>query len=238
VSRPSIAICASDETASWTVWRDQPAVLVGGAYVARVQAAGGTAIVIPPDPDPDPGLLDRFDGLLLPGGLDVDPAAYGAEVEPNCEAFDPARDRFELTMLEAALERDLPILGICRGMQLINVALGGTLSQDLGSRLGSTAHRSVVGSLAESNSHAVEFVEGSLCRQIADSGEAEGRSHHHQSVELAGEGVVVAGVSGSDGVVEAIEVPGRRFVVGVQWHAEATPKDRFIPAFVAAARQH
>lgn len=234
--RPLIAICASRETASWTVWRDQPAVLVGAAYVERVQAAGGTALVIAPAEVADPSLLDGFDGLLLPGGLDVDPGAYGQEVEPVCETFDPARDSFELALAREALDRDLPLLGICRGLQLINVALGGTLEQDIASRLGTTAHRAVVGSLAEGNSHEVEFTPGTATAAIARSDRTDGRSHHHQAVSREGEGVIVSGRSVGDGIAEAIEVPGKRFAIGVQWHAEATPDDRFIPAFVEAAR--
>ena len=234
MSRPIIGICASNETASWTVWQQQPAVLIGGAYVKAVQQAGGTVLLLAPDDAVDMRMLDMVDGLLLPGGLDIDPSAYGAELEPGCENIDPARDQFELALTREALSRDMPVLGICRGLQVINVALGGTLEQDLESRLGSV-HRPSLGSLAEDSAHPVEFTEGSACARVAGASTAVVRSHHHQAVQLAGEGVAVAGRSAVDGVCEAVEVSDLGFAIGVQWHAEATPGDTFVSAFVAAA---
>ena len=231
---PLIGICASRETASWTVWKSQPAVLVGGVYVAAVQQAGADVVLLAPTPQPNVGILDQLNGLLLPGGLDVDPAAYGAERQPGCEDVDPDRDSFELELTRAALQRNMPVLGICRGMQVINVALGGTLEQDIEAQFG-TAHRPALGSLGEDSAHPVEFVEGSLCAEIAASAEAVVRSHHHQAVGVAGPRVKISATSAADGICEAIEVDGCDFAVGVQWHAEATPGDRFIPAFVKAA---
>lgn len=234
--RPIIGICTSNETASWTVWERQPAVLVGGAYVRAVEDAGGSPVLLAPTSIPDARLLDVIDGLLLPGGLDIAPAQYGAEVEPGCESTDPERDSFELAMLRAALDRDIPVLGICRGLQLINVALGGSLHQDIEAGAAGGPHRAALGSLGPESAHSVEFVDGTVTASIAGAPAAEGRSHHHQAIGSLGSGVTVTGKSSDDGVVEAIEVEGRTFAVGVQWHAEATPGDPFIPAFVAAAR--
>ena len=236
--RPLIGICASRETASWTVWQQQPAILVGSAYVDRVQEAGGSPVIVAPTDPADLRVLDWLDGVLLPGGLDLSPSGYGEPVSEECEAFDPARDEFELALTEAALDRDMPLLGICRGLQLMNVALGGTLVQDLKSVLGAETHRATVGSLDEGNSHTVDLTPGSLAARIAERATIAGRSHHHQAVDRPGTGVVISGVSGSDGVAEAIEVKGRAFAIGVQWHAEATPDDSFIPAFVEAARTY
>ena len=231
---PLIGICAARETASWTVWNRQSAVLVGDAYVSAVQDAGADVVLIAPTPQPNLAILDQLDGLLLPGGLDVDPAAYGAARQPGCEDIDPDRDSFELALTRAAVERNMPVLGICRGMQVINVALGGTLEQDIEAQLG-TVHRPALGSLGEAAAHSVEFVEGSLCAEIAAANEGNVRSHHHQAVGVAGARVRIAATSTSDGICEALEVQGCDFAVGVQWHAEATPGDRFIPAFVTAA---
>ena len=233
--RPLIGICASRETASWTVWRQQPAILVGSAYVDRVQEAGGSPVIVAPSDPADLRILDWLDGLLLPGGLDLNPVGYGEAVSEDCEDFDPARDEFELALTKAALERDLPLLGICRGLQVMNVALGGTLVQDLKSVLGSETHRTTVGSLDEGNAHTVDLAPDSLVSRIAGRSTIAGRSHHHQAVDRPGTGVGISGVSGSDGVPEAIEIEDRDFAIGVQWHAEATPDDSFIPAFVAAA---
>jgi putative glutamine amidotransferase len=236
--RPLIGICASRETASWTVWQQQPAILVGSAYVDRVVEAGGSPVIVTPSDPAELRILDWLDGLLLPGGLDLNPSGYGQPVSPECEDFDPARDAFELTLTKAALERDMPLLGICRGLQVINVALGGTLVQDLKSVLGAETHRTTVGSLDEGNAHAVDLAPESLASRIAGRSTIAGRSHHHQAVDRPGTGVVISGASGPDGVPEAIEIEDLGFAIGVQWHAEATPDDSFIPAFVDAAAEY
>ena len=132
--RPTIGICAAVERVSWGVWDSYEVTLVPRTYVRCVQKAGGIALVLPPDEvaveDPDV-LLDRVDALMLAGGADIDPSSYGAETHPETKGAWPDRDAFELALARRALERDLPVLGICRGMQLMNVALGGTLHQDL-----------------------------------------------------------------------------------------------------------
>lgn len=236
MSEPVIGLCTAVEVARWSVW-DQPAVLLPSNYVEAVQAAGATAILLPPDPsaetDPD-RLLDLIDGLLLAGGADIDPSFYGQDPEPGLEATVPQRDRFELALARAALERGMPVLGICRGLQVINTALGGTLHQDLEARLGHSGHRASLGSF-DGADHPVLLEEGSLAARCAGSLEAITKSHHHQAVDEVGEGLEITGRSADDGTCEALEIPGADFTLGVQWHAEATPGDGVIPAFTRAA---
>src|SRR5205085_495752 len=135
-----IGICAVRERARWSFW-DQDAHLVADTYVAAVKRAGGIAMLLPIDLRAPGVLLERIDGLLLIGGADVDPASYGAEPHPATEATYPERDRFEIELLTGALARGVPLLAICRGMQLLNVALGGTLEQSLVAEDGSNPHR-------------------------------------------------------------------------------------------------
>ncbi|HUN78723.1 MAG TPA: gamma-glutamyl-gamma-aminobutyrate hydrolase family protein [Solirubrobacteraceae bacterium] len=235
--RPVIGICAALERARWSVW-DQPAALLPFNYIAAVQDAGGLALVLPPDPrlalDPDE-LLGLLDGLMLAGGADIDPAAYAAERHAETVETVPERDAFEIALVRGAIARDMPVLGICRGMQLINVARGGTLLQHLPERVGHDEHRRVVGSF-DGADHDVELREGTLARRVAGEARHATKSHHHQGVEGLGEGLLVSGVSTLDELPEAIELPGARFVLGVQWHPEADPASPVIAAFVAAAR--
>jgi len=237
VPRPVIGICAALERARWSVW-DQPAALLPFNYIAAVQDAGGLALVLPPDPrlalDPDE-LLGLLDGLMLAGGADIDPAAYAAERHAETVETVPERDAFEIALVRGAIARDMPVLGICRGMQLINVARGGTLLQHLPERVGHDEHRRVVGSF-DGADHDVELREGTLARRVAGEARHATKSHHHQGVEGLGEGLLVSGVSTLDELPEAIELPGARFVLGVQWHPEADPASPVIAAFVAAAR--
>jgi len=231
-----IGICAALERAKWGVW-DQPAALLPLNYIAAVQRAGGLAIMLPPDersaqePDQQIALLD---GLILAGGADVDPASYGQE--PGAHTIDtvPERDRFEIALARAAIEQDLPLLGICRGMQLLNVACGGTLLQHLPDRVGHGEHRRSIGSFSGSE-HDVELHENTLARAAAGEGRHSAKSHHHQGVDCLGAGLVVSGVSALDELVEAIEVPGKSFVLGVQWHPEADPDSAIVGALVQAA---
>ncbi|MGB7685494.1 MAG: type 1 glutamine amidotransferase, partial [Solirubrobacterales bacterium] len=145
---PAIGICAGIERVSWGVWEAYEVTLAPRNYVAAVQRAGGLAVVLPPDEvgvaDPD-ALLDRVDALMLAGGADIDPASYGAKAHPETVGTWPERDRFELALTRRAVERDMPVLGICRGMQLLNVALGGSLDQHLPETIGNDVHRAVTG---------------------------------------------------------------------------------------------
>jgi putative glutamine amidotransferase len=232
--RPVIGICGALERASWGVW-NEPTVLVPLDYVRAVQLAGGLAVVVPPDPDfgDVPGqMLDMLDGLILAGGADVDPAAYGAEPHPATTNTTPARDAAEIALANAAVERDLPLLGICRGMQLLNVARGGSLIQHLPESHGHDGHRPNPGSF-DGSEHDVRLQEGSLAAQTAGELVHVTKQHHHQAIEEVGDGLVVTGWSVLDDLPEAVELPGRRFVLGVQWHPEVDPGSRVIATFVA-----
>jgi putative glutamine amidotransferase len=238
--RPRIGICTALERASWTVW-DAEAYLLNRSYVDAVQGAGGLALMLPPDPraveDPDE-LLDVLDGLILAGGADIDPATYGEPPHPATRGTWPERDEFEVALARRALERDVPLLGICRGMQLMNVARGGTLIQHLPDDVGHEDHRRVPGSF-DGADHGVRLADGSLAARAAGEVDHPTKSHHHQAIARVGEGLVETGWSTLDELPEAIEDPARRFALGVQWHPEADPGSELIASLVreaAAAR--
>ncbi|MBQ0900764.1 gamma-glutamyl-gamma-aminobutyrate hydrolase family protein [Micromonospora sp. U21] len=227
--RPLIGISAYVEPADWAVWRGVRAVLVPEAYVRAVTVAGGRAVVLPPD-DEDGDVLAVLDGLLLAGGADVGPGRYGQPPDPRTEDR-PDRDDGELTLLAAALTAELPVLGVCRGMQLLAVAYGGTLHQHLPDVIGHEAHRPAPGVYG---AHPVRFAPGSLAATVS-AGVDRVNSYHHQAVADPGR-LAVSGWA-EDGVIEAVEDPGRPFVLGVQWHPENEPDPRPITALVRAARQ-
>ena len=233
-------MCAALERARWSVW-DLQAALLPYNYIEAVQRAGGLALMLPVDPllaeDPSEA-LNTIDGLMLAGGADIDPGSYGETAHAETVDTVPERDAFELALTRAAIERDLPVLGICRGMQLINVACGGTLEQHLPERFGHEDHRRVIGSF-DGADHEVRLSEGSLAARAAGELTHATKSHHHQGIDRLGEGLRVSGVSTLDGLPEAIELedggPPTRFVLGVQWHPEADTASRVIGEFVAAA---
>jgi putative glutamine amidotransferase len=233
---PVIGICTSLTHARWGVW-NQRAALSSFGYITAIQRAGGLAVMIPPDPrlehDPDE-MLDLIDGLILAGGEDVDPAAYGATPHPMTKHTVPERDRVELALAHRAIERDIPVLGICRGMQLMNVAFGGTLHQHLPDEVGHEDHRRFPGSF-EGADHDVRLSAGSLAALAAGEELHGTKSHHHQGVDVVGEGLEVTGHSTLDDLPEAIEAPAHRFVLGVQWHPEADEGSRVLEAFVREA---
>jgi putative glutamine amidotransferase len=237
--RPRIGICTAIERASWTVW-DAEAFLLNRSYIDAIQAAGGLALMIPPDPEADPDeILDVLDGLILAGGADIDPASYGADAHPMTKGTWPERDSFEVALARRALERDIPLLGICRGMQLMNVARGGTLLQHLPESHGHHEHRRNPGSF-DGADHDVRLAEGSLAARAAGETTHATKSHHHQGVARLGEGLEVTGWSTLDELPEALEAPSSRFALGVQWHPEADETSRLIEALVseaAAAKQ-
>ncbi len=236
MNRPVIGMCTALEQARWSVW-DQPAMLLARSYVDAVQLAGGLVLMLPPDPhqteDPEQ-VLDLIDGLVLTGGADIDPAFYSQEAHVETVDTVPERDGFEIALVNAALERDLPVLGICRGMQLINVARGGTLRQHLPEHFGHEEHRRVIGSF-DGAEHDVRLLEGTLAARAAGERKHATRSHHHQGIDRLGEGLLISGRSTLDDLAEAIELPDKRFVLGVQWHPEADTASRVIGAFVAEA---
>ena len=214
--RPVIGICSYLETMRWGAWEDRAAMVPAG-YLGAVQRAGGLAVLLPPDPEatrePDP-VLDLLDGLILAGGVDVDPATYGESALPTTDPPNTERDAFELALARRALERDLPLLGICRGMQVMNVAAGGTLHQHVDNPI----HRRTLGQFVD---HEVRLEDGSLAARAAGETVHPSKSHHHQAVDALGEGFVVTGRSPEDDLPEAIEDPERRYALGVQWHPEA-----------------
>ena len=230
-----IGLCAAVERARWTVWDDE-AVLLPRGYADAVQRAGGLAILLPPDRVEDPSeWLELLDGLILAGGRDVDPITYGQDPHPETDESRSERDHFELALARRAMERDIPFLGICRGMQVMNVARGGTLVQDLPEHLGHQDHRRSVGTF-EGNDHPVRLAEGSLAARAAGEQEHGTFSHHHQGVGDIGDGLQVTGWSSDDDLPEALEDPQRRFTLGVQWHPEADGDSRVIAALVEEAR--
>jgi putative glutamine amidotransferase len=238
VARPVIGICTAVERARWSVW-DQDAFLLARSYVRAIQEAGGLVLMIPPDArlqeDPDE-VLDLLDGLILAGGADIDPSAYGAERHPETKKTVPERDDFEIALARRALDRDVPLLGICRGMQLMNVARGGTLEQHLPESHGHHDHRRVLGTFDDAD-HDVRLAEGSLAHRAAGETVHATKSHHHQGIGDVGEGFEVTGWAVMDDLPEVLEDPTRRFALGVQWHPEADETSRFVAALVQEAAE-
>ncbi|MFI6845103.1 gamma-glutamyl-gamma-aminobutyrate hydrolase family protein [Kitasatospora sp. NBC_00085] len=224
--RPLIGITSYQDEAAWSVWR-QRASLVPQTYVDAVAVAGGTPVLLPPQPGGVGHLLDALDGLVLSGGPDIDPARYAAAADPRTGPPHHARDDWELELLRGALVRDLPLLGVCRGMQLLNVALGGTLRQHLPER----SHQIVP---AEFVRHQVGVHDGSRLATVLGPA-AEVSCYHHQAADRIGAGLRATAWA-ADGTVEALELPGHRFALGVQWHPETDPDDhRLFHALVDAS---
>ncbi|NLT06770.1 MAG: gamma-glutamyl-gamma-aminobutyrate hydrolase family protein [Solirubrobacterales bacterium] len=230
-----VGIVAPVERARWSHWEDD-AVVLPAAYVRQVQAAGGIPLVIAPDDrvaEEPSELVGRLDALILTGGADVDPASYGARPDPATGRTQPERDRFELALAYQAMEDGLPLLGICRGGQMINVACGGTLVQHLPDVVGDDHHLRTPGTFSE---HEVELEAGSLAARAARADRVVVKSHHHQAVGELGEGLRASGHALPDAIVEAVEHPDHRYTLGVLWHPEADERSRIVESLVRAAR--
>jgi putative glutamine amidotransferase len=212
--RPLIGITTYTEQVRWNAW-DEPAALVPLAYVRAVDTAGGRPLLVPPIQDGVVETLAALDGLVLSGGADLDPASYGHDPHPETVGTRPERDRAELALLEAALARDMPVLAVCRGSQVLNVARGGDLVQHLPEAVGHDNHKITPGEFAD---HEVTIRAGSRVASLLGE-RTPVKSHHHQGFGTIGGGLVEAAWA-EDGTVEALEDPDARFAVGVLWHPE------------------
>jgi putative glutamine amidotransferase len=207
-------------------------------YAGAIEAAGGLAMLLPHEPERAPDYLDRLDGIVVTGGaFDIDPALFGASERHATVTIKDRRTAFELALTRGALDRDLPVLGICGGQQLLNVALGGSLIQHIPDEVqNALAHEQK--NPRDQTSHPVAVVEGTLLHRIVGTTEIAVNSSHHQSVKTVAASLVVDAVA-PDGVIEGIEDPKRRFCLGVQWHPEyrITPADAALfAALIAACR--
>jgi putative glutamine amidotransferase len=232
VVRPLIGITSYLELVSWGVW-DLDAALVPASYVHALERAGGRPLLVPPSEAGVEETLAALDGIVFSGGSDVDPAAYGADPHPETNGVHRDRDRAELALLTAALDRNMPVLAICRGSQVLNVARGGDLVQHLPDVVGHERHKHTPGQFAD---HGVRIgPDTNLSRLVREH--APVKSHHHQGYGRLGDGLRPAAWA-DDGVVEALEDPSRRFALGVLWHPEEGEDDALFAGLVAAAREY
>ncbi|RAG85662.1 gamma-glutamyl-gamma-aminobutyrate hydrolase family protein [Streptacidiphilus pinicola] len=235
--RPLIGVSTYVAPATWSVWHDAPAELLPRQYSELVRAGGGLAALLPPDERVNAAdeVVARLDGLVVAGGPDVAPARYHAVGGPHTQTPDAdslARDAWELALIHAALAQRVPLLGICRGMQLLNVALGGTLTQHLPDLLGGSKEHSPVPGVY--GRHVVTAVPGTRTAEILGIEKLDVPTYHHQSLNRVGEGLRVS-AHALDGTVEAVETTDdTRFVLGVQWHPEQGDDPRLTRALVAA----
>ncbi|MGH9072698.1 MAG: gamma-glutamyl-gamma-aminobutyrate hydrolase family protein [Acidimicrobiales bacterium] len=230
MSRPVVGLTAYRESARWGAW-EAPAVLLPAAYLDQVAGAAGIPVVLPPEAADAKELAARLNGLVLTGGADVDPALYEATAHPKAGEPRPERDAAELAYLRAILGRDVPVLAICRGMQVLNVALGGSLHQHLPDVVGHEGHAPVPGTYG---SHGLRVAGGSRLGEVVGLHPAPVPSHHHQAVDRLGIGLVAVAWA-DDETVEALEDPGHRFLIGVQWHPEVGEDPSLFRALVEAA---
>jgi gamma-glutamyl-gamma-aminobutyrate hydrolase PuuD len=233
VARPIVGITSyAEPDVRFGVW-ELDAALVPLDYVRAVERAGGRPLLVPPSDDGVEETLDVLDGLLLSGGADLDPALYGQEPHPRTRGIRADRDRGELALLEAALARDLPVLAVCRGSQVLNVARGGDLVQHLPDAVGDNRHNHTPGVFAD-HDVTIDAASG-LGRLLGDR--APVKSHHHQGIGRIGDGLRAVAWA-DDGTPEAVEDPGRRLAVGVLWHPEAAEDGALFDALVAAATEY
>ena len=230
--KPLIGITTYAQDARWGVWH-LPAALIPLDYVDAVERAGGRPILVPPSEEGIDETLSALDGIVFSGGADVDPARYGAEAHPETDTPQARRDAGEMALLHAALERDMPMLAVCRGFQLLNVARGGDLVQHLPDSLGTDQHRQTPGEFAV---HPVEIAPDSRLASIVGE-RADVTSHHHQGPGRVGDGLVETAWA-ADGTLEALEDPEKRFTVGIQWHPEASEDQALFAELVEQARTY
>jgi len=230
--RPLIGITTDVVVAAYGAWEEESA-LVPSDYVRSVERAGGRPLLVPPSEEDVEETLDVLHAVIFSGGSDLDPATYGQEPHPETNGVLEARDRAELALLEAALTRDMPVLAVCRGSQILNVALGGDLVQHLPDVVGHDDHKHTPGAYAD---HDVTLeAETRIGRLLG--GRAPIKSHHHQGFGRLGAGLREAAFA-EDGTVEAVEDPSRRFALGVLWHPEAGEDMRLFEALVEEARRY
>ncbi len=232
MARPVVGITTYLTRASWGYW-NVDAALIPASYVRAVERAGGLPVLVPPLEQDAGDVLDAVDGLVFSGGSDLDPELYGAEPHAETTGVHPERDRFELELLGSALERDLPVLAICRGSQVLNVALGGDIVQHLPEVVGHEEHKEVAGVFSE---HDVDLVPGSRLGAILGD-RAPVKSHHHQGYGRLGRGLHEA-ARAHDGTIEALEDPTKRFTLGVLWHPEEGEDMALFENLVAAAADY
>jgi putative glutamine amidotransferase len=230
--RPLVGITTYITPARFGGWEEESA-LVPADYTRAVERAGGRPLLVPPSEDGVEETLDVLDAVIFSGGSDVDPTAYGQDPHPETTGVEEDRDRAELALLQAALARDMPVLAVCRGSQVLNVALGGDLVQHLPDLVGDDKHKLTPGAYAD---HDVDLVPGTRLGSLLGD-HAPIKSHHHQGFGRLGEGLREA-ARAEDGTVEALEDPSRRFTLGVLWHPEAGEDMRLFEAFVAEARAY
>jgi putative glutamine amidotransferase len=217
--------------------KQRPTETVTRTYVEALERAGALCLLIPNvDPDRAGAYLDRVDGLLLTGGDDPDPSLFGEEPHPRIDLVDERRDRFEIALTTGARERGLPVFGICRGVQLMNIALGGDIFQDIESQTESLIQHTQR-RLDDGPWHEVAVAEGSRLAAILGSERLRVNSFHHQACRRPGEGLAVSAAS-ADGLAEAVEDPSRPFFLGVQWHPElgGPGSSELFASFVDSAR--
>jgi gamma-glutamyl-gamma-aminobutyrate hydrolase PuuD len=232
MSKPVIGITAYLTPARYGVWEEETA-LIPAAYVRAIEAAGGRPLLVPPSTDGVEETLDRLDGLIFSGGPDLDPELYGQDAHPETDGIVPQRDQAEIALVKAALARDMPVLAVCRGSQVLNVALGGDLVQHLPEVVGDEKHKHTPGEFAD---HDVDLLPGSRVQEILGE-HTPVKSHHHQGYGKLGQGLREA-ARAEDGTIEALEDPSRRFAVGVLWHPEAGEDFALFEALVAEAEDY
>ncbi|MGB3683306.1 MAG: gamma-glutamyl-gamma-aminobutyrate hydrolase family protein [Rubrobacteraceae bacterium] len=232
--RPTVGITTATETINYGAWQAVPAFMSPANYVRAVQRAGGRPVLLIPDEEDTENpseVLDLVDAVIITGGAgDLDPSLYGQKPHPKTGPVQAVRDAYELALVRAAIERESPTLGICRGMQVLNVAYGGSVEQHLPDVLGHEDHRPLPGVFVD---HEVHLEPDSLAARTAGSDVADVRSHHHQGIREVGGGLTVTGRATMDDTVEAIEDPAHPFVLGVLWHPEEDEKSRIIKALVS-----